>query len=547
MRYQRIRNLIALFVLISAPVFGTEAIRLEARLRRPIGLQLSADEQFLYVANSRSGSLSTVDVKTSAVVNEYVIGQTLSDIRLLPDGKRLLITDEKKNELIFVDVDGSELSVVHRLAVPVNPVTICVSKNGQFAVVASLWSRRLSFIDLSMPDACCASVTATLDLPIPPRCQILVTDDTQLIVSDAFGSRLAVVDVANHQLLHVRTFPSHNIRGLAISPSGKMLLVVHQMLNELAHTSNNDVHWGLLMSNDLRWLPLASVLSPKADLYRDAHMHPLGGAGNATGDPSGIAVTVDGTVVVSLGGVGEAAIGTETDFSLHRLQIGSRPTAVVANRTGQRAYFANTLGDSISVVDLKKREAVQEISLGPKAELTVADRGELLFYDATLSHDNWMSCHSCHTDGHANSLLNDNFSDKSFGAPKRVLSLLGISDTAPYAWNGAAVTLEDQIRNSIKTTMQGDEEPTERQLKALDAYIRTLSLPPSLAEARYPGRCRRPAWRTAVSFAQVQSMSCPADLYDTQNLRRCDPRQTRKHTLQSPVVTWCQSARAILS
>lgn len=482
MRYQSIMNLIAPFVFLSASVFATEATSL-ARLRRPVALQLSADEQFLYVANSRSGSLSTVDLKTSAIANEQPIGQTLSDIRLLPGGKRLLITDEKTNELVFVDVDGAEMSVVHRLTVPVNPVSICVSKDGRFAVVASLWSRRLSFIDLS-PDACCAHVTATLDLPIPPRCQILVSDDTQLVVADAFGSRLAVVDVANHKLLHVRTFPSHNIRGLAVSPSGKMLLIVHQMLNELAHTSNNDVHWGLLMSNDLRWLPLASVLSPKADLYREAHMHPLGGAGNATGDPSGIAVTADGTVVVSLGGVGEAAIGTETDFSLHRLQIGRRPTAVVANNSGNNAYFANTHSDSISIVDLKKREAVQEISLGPKAELTLADRGELLFYDATLSHDSWMSCHSCHTDGHANSLLNDNFSDKSFGAPKRVLSLLGVSETAPYAWSGAAATLEEQIRNSIKTTMQGDEEPTERQLKALDAYLRTLPLPPSLDEAR---------------------------------------------------------------
>ena len=48
-----------------------------------------------------------------------------------------------------------------------------------------------------------------------------------------------------------------------------------------------------------------------------------------------------------------------------------------------------------------------------------------------------MSCHSCHTDGHTNGQLNDNLSDfKTFGAPKRVLSLLGKRDTMPLAWNG---------------------------------------------------------------------------------------------------------------
>ena len=55
---------------------------------------------------------------------------------------------------------------------------------------------------------------------------------------------------------------------------------------------------------------------------------------------------------------------------------------------------------------------------------------------AKLAHDGWFSCHSCHTDGHTNSRLNDSLGDGSFGAPKRVLSLLGVNDTAPWAWNG---------------------------------------------------------------------------------------------------------------
>jgi DNA-binding beta-propeller fold protein YncE len=485
MRNRRISMVISLCgLLFLASSMISQAANLEARLRRPIAIQLSPDERFLYVANSRSGSISTVDLSSAATVHEQDVGQSLSDMKASPDGKRLLITDDKKNELIIATLQETGLSVDQRLAVATHPVSINISKDGRFAVVASLWSRRISIVDLSTPEPGSARVAAVIDLPFAPRCQILVADDNQLVVADAFGSRLAVVDIQARRLLHVRTFPSHNIRGLALSPNGTMLLVVHQMLNELAHTTNNDVHWGLLMSNDLRWLPLASVLSPTADLYRNAHMHPLGSAGNATGDPSGVAVTAEGTVVVSLGGVGEAAIGTENDFSLHRVGVGRRPTAVVANRIGDRAYFANTLADSISIVDLKKREAIQQISLGPSAELSLADRGEMLFYDATLSHDSWMSCHSCHTDGHANSLLNDNFSDKSFGAPKRVLSLLGVADTAPFAWNGQAPTLETQIRNSISTTMQGDEEPTERQLNALVSYLRTLSLPPSLDAAR---------------------------------------------------------------
>lgn len=485
MRIQRstllLTSIIGFAVSTSAGV--VDGAELQARFRRPMALQLALNEQQLYVANARSGSLSIVDVSSGTVSREIDLGERLSDMKLMPDGQRLLITDENRHELLVVDVAGDTVSVAQRVKVAPYPVSVTVDADGQLAIVASLWSRRLTFIELpSLAEG--AANTTTVDLPFAPRCQLLVNQDSRLVVADAFGSKLGIVDTLNRRLLHVRSFPSHNIRGLAISPNGRMLLVIHQMLNELAHTTNNDVHWGLLMSNDLRWLPLDSILSRDADLYRNAHMHPLGHAGNATGDPSGIAVTAEGTVVVSLGGVGEVAIGTENDFSLHRIGVGRRPTAVVASRDGLHAFVANTFDDSISIVDLKSRDAAQQVSLGPKPDLTLSDRGELLFYDASLSHDGWMSCHSCHTDGHSNSLLNDNFSDDSFGAPKRVLSLLGIADTAPFAWNAHAATLEQQIRSSITNTMQGEEPPTDRQVAALESFLRTLSLPPPLDVAR---------------------------------------------------------------
>src|SRR2546429_167098 len=96
---------------------------------------------------------------------------------------------------------------------------------------------------------------------------------------------------------------------------------------------------------------------------------------------------------------------------------------------------------AIWITSARPRRA-RRIPLGPQPELSLAERGELLFYDARLSHDGWFSCHSCHTDGHSNGLLNDNLGDGSFGAPKRVLSLLGVRDTGPWAWNGTMPDLE---------------------------------------------------------------------------------------------------------
>jgi hypothetical protein len=282
----------------------------------------------------------------------------------------------------------------------------------------------------------------------------------------------------------VRTFPAHNIRGLALKPDSELLGFAHQMLNDLAHTNYNDVHWGILLSNDLRWVRREAILDKQQNLYQGGHMQPLGHAGDATGDPSDFIVTSDGTVVVALGGVGEIAFGKSDEYTLLRLRVGKRPTALAGSRDGKRVYVANTFGDSVSIVHLEDHEVVAEVSLGPQAELSLADRGELLFYDAGLSHDRWMSCHSCHPDGHSNGLLTDNLSDESFGAPKRVLSLLGRSGTQPFSWTGGSQTLTEQIEKSIIKTMQADAPPTQDQIIALAAFVETLQPPPALDQLR---------------------------------------------------------------
>lgn len=474
-----------------------------AALRRPVGIALADNERWLVVANRRSGSLTLIDTAKNQAVAEFPAGVQLSSLAVLPAGDTLLATDESRHELLRIRLERSEqplpkLTVIQRLPVSPYPVRVAISRDGRRAFVTSLWSRRLTVVDLPASDSAVRSadnapaagpepfarVAHRVDLPLAPRELTLVRDDQRLIVADSFAGRLLVLDVSRSDAapatLGLREFPGHNIRGLGVNHDGSMLVVAHQMLNEVAHTIRNDVHWGLLMSNDLRWLKLDRVLAGGGDLFSGGHMHPLGQAGSATADPAGFAFAPDGTVIVALAGIGEIAMGREADFSLDRLPAGARPTAVAATSDSRWAFVANTFADSVSRIDLTERETRLDISLGPGQPLTLADRGELLFHDGKLSHDGWMSCQSCHTDGHTNGQLNDNFSDKTFGAPKRVLTLLGRADTAPFAWNASSPTLDDQIRKSLINTMQANKEPSKDMIAALSAYVRTLESPPSI-------------------------------------------------------------------
>ena len=353
----------------------------------------------------------------------------------------------------------------------------------------------------------------------------LTEPDERLIVADAFGGRLAVVDSGARGEIEPAFVNrlAHNIRSLALNADGSRLLVAHQILNSLARTTPDDVHWGMLMGNIVRSLKLQNVLDKEkeSDVLRESVVHPVGEAGNAAADPAEIALAAKGQIAVGLAGVGEVGLLSELDSNMRRVAVAGRPAALVVSPDGSQVYAADELRDAISVVTVAKvAQCCREISLGLQPELSVADQGERLFYDGRLSHDGWMSCHSCHTDGHSNGLLNDNLGDGAFGAPKRVLSLLGVGRTGPWAWNGDMHDLEPQIKKSVETTMRG-RSPRVEQVQALAAFLKTLPAAPAprlcrkrgarigrirgkaLFEAKHCNRCHAPPEYTSPATYDV--------------------------------------------
>ena len=497
-----------------------ESVAKEGVVRRPTALAVSADGKTLVVANRDRGSLSLIDVAGQKVVGEQTIGKRLSDVVRLPDEQGFLATDERGNELIWVQLASGKFDVRQRLKVSPYPVALSLSAVQGKAAIASLWPRQLTLVALPTKDQPQLRTTHVLDLNFAPRKSLWLEQEQRLIVADGFGGAIAVVDPGEGKLLFERRFPGHNIRGIALSADGDKVLLAHQMLNDLANSIQNDIHWGLLMSNDLRYLRITSLLDEKRELYAGGHMFPLGVAGRGAADPAEVVVAADGQAIVALAGTNEVAIGRESEYTLERAKVGRNPVALELSPDGKQAFVANLLDDSVSLVNVEKRETITTISLGPTPELSLAQKGELLFHDGRLSHDNWMSCHSCHTDGHTNGQMNDNLSDRSFGASKRVLSLLGSRDTAPYAWNGSVPNLATQVRTSIEKTMRRDDVTLDDQIDALVAYTQSLELPPSIDELR--GRADRAAIeRGREVFAKRDCVSChagehytSADAYD---------------------------------
>lgn len=455
----------------------------KTQFRRPIALGLLDGGKMLCVANRQSGSLSLIDPQTLHIVGEFDVGKQLADLATLPGGRKLLVVDEAGGELIALAFENGKIKSQARLKLNHSPVSVVANEEGTQCYVASLWARQLTIIEIDSPSAnktgAKLQLTETVELPFEPRSLLLLPGETNLVVADAFGGKIAIVDVERKKLVSVRELPAHNLRGLTMNSAGDELLVAHQILNPLARTSFEDLHRGMLIKNVVRRIPLANLLDPQADLLQGGRVLPLGDVGNGAADPADVAMTHEGQLAVAIAGVGEVIIRPETTDSAESIAVGRRPTALLSDTENGLLYVANTFSDSISVIRTTPKPTAREVPLGPTPQPLPHVRGEMLFFDARLSHDHWLSCHSCHTEGHTCGLMADTLGDGSYGAAKRIPTLLGVSRTDNWAWNGSIKELQQQIHNSVQTSMHGTDF-TGKQANDITAFLHKLSPPPPL-------------------------------------------------------------------
>lgn len=499
------------------------------QLNRPSGVAF-IDDDHLLVASSDDGTLAIVNVDSESIVNRIQIGSSLTDLVCIGRTQRFLTVDSGRHEIVEFAVEGGAIRVISRHPTARYPLRAAVSPDANRVSVTGHWSRRVSLIELADRQQAGSSRSPDIDLPFCPREQIWIDQET-LLVADGFGGQMALIDTRRRRIDRVFQTSFHNFGGFAVDRERSELVVTYQVLNHLARTVRNDVHWGMVISNEMQRVPVDRFKRPAGNPFAQLVGTVIGGAGSGKADPGHVEMLPGSLNVLLLGGVDQLAITDPSAGIMNFVDVGARPTALAVNENGSAVAVVNSLDHSISLVDLKSRRRTKTISLGPGTEPGAVERGERLFFAAELSHDNWMSCHSCHTNGHTNGGLNDNFSDGSFGAPKRVLSLLGHANTEPFAWDGSFASLHGQLANTIEKTMQSGSKPDENQVADLVEFLRSLAPPPSILDARDEWDNRKIA-RGRELFGQLDCVRChlppaftSAELYDVGVRDRMDNRE----------------------
>ncbi len=354
-------------------------------------------------------------------------------------------------------------------------------------------------------------------LSFAPGGQIYLPDGEHVLVADAFTGQMALLDVAAQRVVQIPANHVFRIYGMALSADPGGLYVAHQALQSLpppkqAQAANPNNDQAKRLNNFVGEYSIAGLLNGRLQRF----------VANPEAPPRSGYFTGDLRQTAELA----PALMTLTTTEGHRQALEPAP--------GQPRVRLRRFRDELTVSDPDQPARETTIRLGPVGALTAADRGEALFYDTSLSATGWMSCHTCHPDGHTTGQLADTLGDGSKGTHKRTLTLLGSGQTGKWAWGGDVRTLKNQVFRSLKTTM--GKQSTPEIVSDLAAFLQTLPPPPPLRPASDDPADKAQLSRGEALFQRLGCADChvPAQGYTSDATYDVGLRDEKRMTRFNP-------------
>lgn len=477
---------VARCLLIVTAIIGTANVwadEVQKHQSLPLGLcaiDVSEDGRRIFVGGSLDDTICVIDAETRSQNKVSFSGKGVAALKQLPEENSLLLAITDPPSLLGINLKEPGAPKPVQLPIPGRPSHIAISETN-VACVTMTWKHAVALASIDEAGQLSPILPRIIELSFPPG-QVLAVSDDRFLIADAFGGKVALLDLNSDPIVRERELPIHHIGGLCSNAAGTMVYLTHQRLSGVAETSRDDLHWGTLIQNNVSTLSLEKFLDSTVPDNRQLQTRRLGNVGNGAADPAGILVSEDQDLFVAVSGTDQLAIlrkgAEQPDF----VDAGIRPTDI--RRLGRdEIVVLNRLSRTLSIIR-ETRPWTLQATLGQPAALDTPEAlGERAFFSARLSHDQWMSCHSCHVDGHSPDLLADTLGDGRHESPKRIPSLFGVSQTGPWSWTGSKMTLEDQISQTLRTTMHGDDHRTETLgttdeiTKNLVAFMATLDHP----------------------------------------------------------------------
>jgi YVTN family beta-propeller protein len=303
---------------------------------------------YAFVSNEADDNVSVIDVRTDSVVAMLEPGQRPRGIKMMPDGKALVVAvsgspragpgvdestlppaDRSKDGLALVDLATRQ---VRRLPGGVDPENFDVSSDGKTIYVANEDASAASVVDVAS-----GTVKATIEVGGQPEGVTVRPGGDEVWVTSEVGGKLYVVDTKSFTVTHVITVGKRP-RSVVFTHDGKRAY------------APGEVSGNVTVIDTRTYRPIAAIPVP----------------GKAP-KPMGSVITPDDSkVYISTGRGGTVAIfDTKSDKFIGTVDVGSRPWGMALTSDGRQLWTADgPPGNDVSVVDLATDRVVKKVSVG---------------------------------------------------------------------------------------------------------------------------------------------------------------------------------------
>lgn len=414
---------------------------------------VGGQEKIFVTTFEKRGTLEVIDLASGLVERTVPVGSGAGSPVVSSDGTKVYVLNQFGNTVAEVDPAGGV--VTRSVGVLREPKGGVVSKDGRYLFVTNFLPAQRADVDY-------------------------VAADVSVIDLGTF-KKIKDIKLANG---------SNALRGIALSPDGKYVLISHNMGRFTVPTSQLQQGW---MNTSALSVVDAEKLTFEGGIVLDEPERGAAGIWDICSVGDKIYVTHSGTHDLSvidypaMAAKLKAYTGTKEQLSYdlrflygirERIRLGGNgPRKMAVSGDGKQLYIPTYFSDTLNVFDVANNRVGAKYALVRDRKENDVQAGERIFNDAEYCFQNWQSCNGCHPGEARSDGMNWDLMNDGIGNSKNCKSLLYSHFTPPCMISGIRADAAIADRKGF-THIQFYEIP-EDMAEQVDAYVRGLKAVPS--------------------------------------------------------------------
>ena len=313
----------SIILLLAQPVGATTNNATTATVpvgTEPSGIAVTSDSNFVYVANSVSGTVSVISAATNAVTATITVGGSPSNVAI--NGTNVYVTNTGSNSVSVIDTTTN--TVTATIMGFTGPSGLAITPDGKFLYVANSGSGTVSVVNIATK-----TITATIMVDQGPNGIVVTPNGKYVYVANTNGATVSVISTTTNTLSDSVIISDHGPAEIG-TPVGLAIDPVYGASVYITNTADDRVFALYTVDNSL-------------------FEHIFSGNG-----PTGVAVTPDSkyALVTNTQDNTLALVSTASNSLSVTLAVGNSPNGVAVSPNGNYAYVANTASNSVSVIKM---------------------------------------------------------------------------------------------------------------------------------------------------------------------------------------------------